>query len=145
MNPLEMQWNAQVKMLAILSFFIASIAPDAYAQMQVYDSDQRRVEVCFNSTLTQKDIDKFQQTMFMYGIVLSYDTVTFDRKGRLESIGFTVDCKDGFTGGARTESLKKKSRFGFFRDYAADATVSNPPFGVGDLNPPSNTEGDQRL
>jgi len=129
-----MQWTTGLNMLVVQLFFIVSIIYDADAQIKVYDSEHRRVEVVFNSTQTQRDLDQFQQTMIEYGIVLKYDSVAFDQKGRLESIEFSVDCRDGFSGGAKTTGLRKDSRFGFFRDYTADATVSMVAFAAGDLD-----------
>ena len=134
MRNFNMQWNTRLKMLPVLFVLIMSVTINTDAQIQVYDSDHRRVEVLFNSTHTQKDLEQFQKTLFEYGIMLTYDALVFDKKGRLERIEFSVDCKDGFAGDAKIEGLKKNSRYGFFRDYAADATNSQPPFGVGDLD-----------
>jgi hypothetical protein len=134
MRPLKMMLNTQLKMFALLLFFIVSSAIDAFAQLQLNDSVNRRVEVIFNRKLVKKDLDEIQRKLFMRAIMLQYDHLDFDKKGRLVDIKFSVDCKDGFSGRAETTGLTKKSKFGFFRDYAADATATKPPFGTGDLS-----------
>lgn len=94
---------------------------------------ENRIEVIFNNKLDAKEVENIRNDLFQYGIILKYDYLDFDNKGKLVSIRFNVDCKDGFSGSTERTGLTKDSRFGFFRDYAADATVSKPPFGTGDI------------
>jgi hypothetical protein len=53
--------------------------------------------------------------------------VLFDQNGKLRSIDFFADFKDGFSGGANQDNLTNQSHFGFYRDYSKQAPS---PFGT---------------
>jgi hypothetical protein len=89
------------------------------------------VKVVFNRQLEFNDLVKIKADLIKKNIVVSFKKLQFDDNGKLMSIDFNVDCKDGFSGGASEENLTNQSRFGFFRNYSKDASV---PFEVGNLS-----------
>ena len=119
-------------LLLVILISMASVVQSS-AQIQNDIRTKNRIEVIFNHKLNAKDLENIRMKLLEHGITLRYDYLDFDRKGRLISIGFTVDCKDGFSGKAETTGLTKDSKFGFFRDYAADATATKSPFRTGEL------------
>src|SRR5687768_4220565 len=94
-------------------------------------SNPGKVEVVFNRQLNFNDLVKIKMEIADKGILLDYKRMEFDNNGKLKSISFKVDCKDGFSGSASSEELSNDSRFGFYRDYSKDAAS---PFGTGGLS-----------
>lgn len=92
--------------------------------------EKPKVEVVFNRQLDFNDIVKIKLDLSQRGIVINYKSLAFDDNGKLKSIDFYVDCKDGFSGGASKNNLLNQSRFGFYRDYSKNA---KSPFGTGGL------------
>ena len=92
--------------------------------------EKSKIEVVFNRHLDFNDVVKIKLDLSQKGIVINYKLLAFDENGKLKSIDFYVDCKDGFSGGASKSNLSNQSRFGFYRDYSKDA---NSPFGTGGL------------
>ncbi len=90
-----------------------------------------KIEVLFNHQLNFNDIVKIKLDLSQRGIVVNYSQLGFDETGHLESIAFSVDCRDGFSGMAyMSDHLYNQTRFGFIRDYGKDAKI---PFAVGSL------------
>lgn len=130
--------KAVTKIFAVLLLFVSSSAFEVISQTKGLNHDGKRIVVTFSNVLKSKHLDKIKTELAQTGIMLQYDHLDFDKKGRLVDIKFSVDCKDGFSGSGETTGLTKKSKFGFFRDYAADATATKSPFGTGDLSEINN-------
>jgi hypothetical protein len=92
--------------------------------------EKSKIEVVFNRQLDFNDIVKIKLDLSQKGIVINYKSLAFDENGKLKSIDFFVDCKDGFSGEAYDNNLLNQSHFGFYRDYSKDA---KSPFGTGGL------------
>jgi len=92
--------------------------------------EKSKIEVVFNRQLDFNDIVKIKLDLSQKGIVINYKSLAFDENGKLKSIDFYVDCKDGFSGEASESNLLNQSRFGFYRDYSKD---TKSPFGTGGL------------
>ncbi len=126
-----MKISVQLPILTILLTLVSVMSCNAQIQRDV--RSKRSIEVIFNNKLNAKDLDNIRHELWQYGIILNYDSREFDKKDRLMSLKFNVDCKDGFSGSAEKSGLTKDSRFGFFRDYFADATYAKPAFGTGEI------------
>ena len=87
-----------------------------------------KVAVFFNRKTTFAQLATIKQDLIKDGIVLNYEKLEFDQSGDLLKISFQVDCKDGFSGSATSESLTDDYSFGFLRDYTSNAAK---PFVVG--------------
>ncbi len=92
--------------------------------------EKSKIEVEFNRQLDFNYIVKIKLDLSQKEIVINYKSLAFNENGKLKSIDFYVDCKDGFSGGAYENNLLNQSRFGFYRDYSKDAKSH---FGTGDL------------
>ena len=92
--------------------------------------DENRVQVIFNRTLDFNAIVKIKLDLSEKGIVLTYKSLEFDETGKLKSIEFEVNCKDGFSGSAGMKNLTNQSRLGFYRDYSKNVVT---PFKVGTI------------
>ena len=90
--------------------------------------DPTRIQVIFNCQLEFNDLVKIKLDLSQKGITIDYKMVAFDKYGKLKSIDFFVDCRDGFSGSANEANLSNQSRIGFYRDYSKDA---KSPFGTG--------------
>lgn len=88
------------------------------------------IEVVFSRQLDFNDLVKIKLDMANKGAVLNYKSMAFDENGKLKSINFSIDFKDGFSGTAWDDQLTNQSRFGFFRNYDKN---SASPFGTGKL------------
>lgn len=91
-----------------------------------------KIEVVFNRKLDFNDIVKIKLDLSQKGIIINFKQLEFDEQGKLNGIDFFVDCKDGFSGGAKAsgKELGNERPFGFVRDYSENA---NSPFGTGYL------------
>jgi len=89
-----------------------------------------KVAVFFNRKTSFTQLAAIRQDLTKDGIVLNYEKLEFDKNGELLKISFHVDCKDGFSGSASSESLTEDYNFGFLRDYTSNAAK---PFVVGKL------------
>jgi len=90
-------------------------------------NDQTKIEVIFNGKLEFNDLVKIKLDLSQKGIVLDYRMIAFNREGKLKSIDFFVDCRDGFSGSADESDLTYTKGVGFYRDYAEGTTS---PFGT---------------
>ena len=93
------------------------------------NGNQPRIEVVFNRQMDFNHLVKLKLDLSQKGIVLNYNKLEFDKEGKLQFINFSVDCNDGFKGGAERR-LSQQGRFGFYRDYSKDAKT---PFEAGNL------------
>ena len=82
------------------------------------------IEISFNSTMDADDLELIRSNLQERKIELNYEETTFYKNGKLSSISFKVDCRDGFSGSASRKFLTKNSRFGFQRDYAKGVKYS---------------------
>lgn len=114
-------------LIGLLSLSISGFKTDDNKLIEENSS----VKVVFNRQLEFNDLAKIKSDLSKKNIVLNYKKLQFDDNGKLMSIDFNVDCKDGFSGSASEDNLTNQSRFGFFRNYSKDATV---PFEVGVLS-----------
>jgi hypothetical protein len=94
------------------------------------DDKKSRIEVFFNSGTGFTELVMIKAQLETKGIVMNYKKIEYNKNGELVSIHFFVDCRDGFSGSASTDNLKKVP-FGFYRDYSKDAAS---PFGTGAFN-----------
>lgn len=85
------------------------------------------IEVVFNRHLEFNDLVRIKQGLSQKGISIDYKKLSFDNSGKLRSITFFVDCKDGFSGGTEAYNLTNQSQVGFYRDYTKD---TSSPFGT---------------
>jgi hypothetical protein len=76
---------------------------------------KQKIDIVFTNKMTAKDLEKISLQLKKHNIKITYFKKRFDNTGHLQSIGFNVDCNDGFKGSAATDILTKK--FGFIRDY----------------------------
>jgi hypothetical protein len=93
------------------------------------ETKKGRIEVAFTWKTTFNDLVKAKLDMAEKGITLNYQRLVFWETGNLREIAFTVDCHDGFSGGANTLQASNTEPIGFFRDYDDKST----PFGTGDM------------
>ncbi len=119
-----------LSILLVVTFFISLSSFKTNAKDEKPSNDKTKVEVVFNRQLEFNDIVKIKLDLSQKGIVINYRTLAFDENGKLKSINFFVDCKDGFSGGASGSNLTNQSRIGFYRDYSKDASS---PFGTGGM------------
>ena len=89
---------------------------------------KERIEVVFTHNMKYADLNKIKEDLLAKGIVIEYLSIEFDKNKNLKMIEFEVDCKDGFSGKAKTSQFSKDQKFGFYRDYTEK---SKTPFGVG--------------
>ncbi|HRI21831.1 MAG TPA: hypothetical protein PLA68_12800 [Panacibacter sp.] len=95
---------------------------------KTFKSNEQRIEIIFNHHLIFNDLVKIKLDVSEQGIVLNYKKLGFDDNGKLISIDFFVDCKDGFSGNASSDKVTDRSHFGFYRDYTKNSKF---PFGTG--------------
>ena len=95
------------------------------------DKDKGRIEVSFNRKMDFNDLVKIKLDLAEAGITIQYKLLEFDDQGGLKSLDFTVDCHDGFSGGAKNTEILNQTRWGFYRDYRDNV---GSPFGTGGLN-----------
>lgn len=112
------------KLLLLATFFLS------ISSFKTKDNEQGKVEAVFNRQLDFNAVVKMKLDLSERGIVVTYKSLAFDENGKLKSIDFSVDCKDGFVGGAKAENLTNQSHFGFYRDYSETAAS---PFGAGNF------------
>jgi hypothetical protein len=86
-----------------------------------------RIEISFNSSTGFTELVMIKAHLETKGIVIDYKKIEYNKEGELVSLSFFVDCRDGFSGSASTDNLKKVP-FGFYRDYSKEAAS---PFGTG--------------
>ena len=115
--------------LLLVTFFLSTSSFTNNSHKNQF-GEKSKIEVVFNRQLDFNDIVKIKLDLSQKGIVINYKSLAFDENGKLKSIDFYVDCKDGFSGGASENNLSNQSRFGFYRDYTKDA---KSPFGTGGL------------
>ena len=120
-----------MKPFLILTFAFLCVCVSQTRASLLSNGDKDRIEVTFTKKMTMSDLEKIQHDMKKEKIDLTYEKVEFDKKGKLSMIAFKVDCKDGFSGSAKSKHLKKKHGFGFYRDYREG---SPSPFGTGNVN-----------
>ena len=89
-----------------------------------------KVVVFFNRQTTFTQLATIKQDLTKDGIVLNYEKLEFAKNGDLLKISFHVDCKDGFSSSASSESLTDEYSFGFLRDYTSNTAK---PFVLGKL------------
>ncbi len=99
-------WFIILALLGVCSF--------ATAQASI---TEQKIEVLFNSTLTMENLEIIQADMATQNIDLQYESLTFSKAGKLESISFKVDYNDGSFGTASSRKLSPKSRMGFRRVF----------------------------
>jgi hypothetical protein len=124
-------------MKQLFSFFIIGLLTISISSFKIDTKkfiDETKVKVVFNRQLEFNDLVKIKSDLSQKNIVLNYKKLHFDDNGKLESIDFYVDCKDGFSGSASEDNLTNQSRFGFVRDYSASAKI---PFETGNLATPN--------
>ena len=115
--------------LLLVTFFLSTTSFTNDSHKNQFN-EQSKIEVVFNRQLDFNDIVKIKLDLSQKGIVINYKSLAFDENGKLKSIDFYVDCKDGFKGGASDNNLLNQTRFGFYRDYSKGA---ESPFGTGGL------------
>ena len=115
--------------LLLITFFLSTSSFTNNSDKNSF-FEKSKIEVVFNRQLDFNDLVKIKLDLSQKGIVINYKSLAFDENGKLKSIDFYVDCKDGFSGGASENNLSNQSRFGFYRDYTKDA---KSPFGTGGL------------
>lgn len=87
-------------MKRLLSFciVIAFIIPIvSFRDSKELTKDDTKIEILFTRKLDFNDIVKIKLDLSQKGIVLNYKALGFDKEGKLKSISFFVDCKDGFS------------------------------------------------
>ncbi len=114
--------------LGLTLIFASSFLIDK--NLKALDDKKSRIEVLFNSSTGFTELVMIKAHLETKGIVMDYKKIEYNKKGELVSIHFFVDCRDGFSGSASTDNLKKVP-FGFYRDYSKDAAS---PFGTGAFN-----------
>jgi hypothetical protein len=92
---------------------------------------KERIEIAFNASTGFTELVMIKSYCEEKGITLNYKKIEYDEEGKLKSISFKVDCRDGFSGAASSQMMSK-TKFGFYRDYNPEATS---PFGCGPLTP----------
>lgn len=97
------------------------------------DNSLKRVEVAFTYNLTIDSLVRIKQELQENYIFIKYSKLEFDIYGHLTSFELSVVCSDGGHSGAVSivkQDRFSQSRYGFYRDYSADAAS---PFGTGSL------------
>ena len=97
-----------------------------------YINTKDRIEVAFSNALTFDSLVYIKEELKARNITLNYKVLKFEG-GKLFFIDCEVDCNDGFKGSFSIglDSLNKKERFGFYRDYSGK---TKSVFGTGKLN-----------
>ena len=113
--------------ICLIGFLTLNVG--AIHEMPIVDN---KLQVEIHNDLTFEDMAKIKSDMAEKGITIDYQKLVFNESGKLRVIAFSVDCNDGFRGTAeRPVPSKKKTPFGFFRDYTEGAKV---PFAIGNLD-----------
>jgi hypothetical protein len=107
----------------LLTLSFGFTAPDAC----ITDTG-KKFQILFNKNTGFTELSLIQAECDKKGIRLTYKKIEYNEEGKLQSLSFRVDCKDGFSGAASTDRLMENSLFGFFRDYTENA---KSPFAVG--------------
>lgn len=108
----------------LLTLLFSFTAPNANG----INNPGKRIQVLFNQNISFTELGLIQSDCDKKGIRLTFKKIEYNEVGKLHSLSFKVDCKDGFSGSASTEHLTKDLRFGFYRDYTEN---TKSPFGVG--------------
>ena len=90
----------------------------------------KKIEVVFSNNLSPEDLIKIQFRLKKENIDLVYKQKLFSQDNKLMMVDFTVDCNDGFSGGAACYNLTAKNCFGFYRDKNSK---TEDPFGTGNV------------
>lgn len=107
--------------LAVI-FCLPNVAAAQLSVMKDPDGKVKQIKVAFTRQLTAEDLRSIRNELQQqHNIILTINSETFDAQGKLQSIKFAVDCKDGFNGSASTEKVKSAPKFGFVRDYRSNA------------------------
>jgi hypothetical protein len=64
---------------------------------------KQKIDIVFTNKMTAKDLEKISLQLKKHNIKITYFKKRFDNTGHLQSIGFNVDCNDGFKGSAATD------------------------------------------
>lgn len=97
------------------------------------DKTIKRIEFVLSHDLTIDSLVRIKSILAEKGITLNYKKMNFDEDNRLISIDCDVNCNDGYSGGFGIddiESLSKKEKVGFYRDYTPNAKST---FGTGGI------------
>jgi hypothetical protein len=84
---------------------------------KVLNHDKDKLEVIFTNNLSKADLGKIKTDLKAKGIDITYNHTSFNYRGKLSGITFSVDCNDGFTGQSSTKHLIFNRQVGFRRDY----------------------------
>jgi len=109
---------------------------EAFKSLTIKHNDDKtikRIEFVISHDLTIDSLVRIKTTLAEKGITLNYKKIDFDDDNRLISIDCDVNCNDGYSGGFGIddlESLSKKEKVGFYRDYTPNAKSS---FGTGGI------------
>lgn len=99
-----------------------------------YIKTKERIEVAFTNDLTFDSLIYIRQDLKSRGLIIEYKKLEFDGNDRLQSIECKIWDEKGKMGGSFTNELlnsKRNERYGFFRDYSANAKT---PFSIGPLD-----------
>jgi hypothetical protein len=87
------------------------------------------IEIVFTGSMDKTQLDAIQKDLSEKGIILTFKTLEFNKKGKLRHIDFAVECPNhGFKGSASNRLLGFSRKFGF----ALEGTkTGNATFKVG--------------
>lgn len=111
-------------LLLIFALTLSSISTNDWMTIE-----KDRIEVRFNHQMEFNDLVKIKLDLAEAGISIHFEKLVFDKRHKLTEIAFSVDCNDGFSGGASAGNLYDNGKFGFFRDYEGSI-----PFATGGLD-----------
>lgn len=119
-----------LKTLLILIAFVILCGFGTYEYKYLIKKENDKIEVSFTKKMNSSDLIKIKKSLALKGIVIVYKSFYFDKNGGLKSLSFSVDCNDGFKGGASNNDINIQTKWGFYRDYSENA---ESPFGTGRL------------
>ncbi len=97
------------------------------------DNSIKRIEMVVSHKLTLDSLIRIKTVLAEKGITVNYKKMDFDNENKLISIDCEVNCNDGYSGSfgvGLLETLSKKGKIGFYRDYSPKAYS---PFGTGGI------------
>lgn len=114
----------------VVLFALLFATPANATQDPITIKEGELIEIHFNSQFTADDLEDIKKRLAAINISIEYPEVEFNKKGKLKSLKFKVDCNDGFKGSAWSPRISKRMNVYFYRDYINEKS----PFGTGVSN-----------
>ena len=98
----------------VVLFTLLFTIPASAAQDPITINEGKLIEIHFNSQLKADDLEDIKMRLAAINISIEYPKVEFNKKGKLKSLEFKVDCNDGFKGSAWSPRISKRMNVYFY-------------------------------